>query len=106
MPAVEEVGAICLGWLGEAAARADALSAGVEAGVEAGVGIGAVAAAAADAEDPRHCAIPGSGASGVPRTASRMKRAQISAGKLPPDILFVGDESSLPSQTPATIWLV
>jgi hypothetical protein len=102
MPAVEEVGAICLGWLGGAAARADALS----AGVEAGVGIGAVAAAAADAEDPRHCAIPGSGASGVPRTASRMKRAQISAGKLPPDILFVGDESSLPSQTPATIWLV
>jgi hypothetical protein len=44
----------------------------------------------------------GNPATGTPSCAAFMNRLQISTGKLPPDTFLVGEESSLPSQTPAT----
>jgi len=46
--------------------------------------------------------VPGSAATGTPWCAVFITRLQISTGRPPPVILRVGEESSLPSQTPAT----
>lgn len=45
---------------------------------------------------------PGRLATATLRCAAFMKRAQISAGRPPPVIFLVGEESSFPSHTPAT----
>ena len=49
---------------------------------------------------------PGRGDGVRPARACFIKRAQIATGRLPPVTLRVGFESSLPSQTPVTSWLV
>src|SRR5882672_2603133 len=46
--------------------------------------------------------MPGSAATGTPWCAAFMNRDQISTGKPPPVAFLVGEESSLPIQTPAT----
>src|SRR5262249_14420821 len=49
------------------------------------------------------CHTPGGRPAGdTPCRAAFRKRLQISTGRLPPDAFFVGEPSSLPSQTPAT----
>src|SRR5438552_2279919 len=49
---------------------------------------------------------PGRDATGTPWWATFMKRDQMSTGRAPPVAFLVGEESSLPSQTPVTRWPV
>jgi hypothetical protein len=50
--------------------------------------------------------VPGSAATGTPWCATFITRLQISTGSPPPVALRVGEESSLPIQTPVMRWLV
>ena len=70
-------------------------------GASGGIGGAACAMGPASRRAP-----PGKGVGGTPCRASRMKRLQISTGRLAPDARLVAEPSSLPSHTPATSWLV